>query len=568
MRTCHKCFYDEKTMFFCKICDIINQHIRSNNMKKLILFLSLAIITHFLFAIPNIKLYENGKILQWIENNKIYNDEGVILNIEQNGKLYSTDGQFVGTIKESNNRIVLDAAIDNNKVHQEYNKANGFLVLSKLNDAAIEYDEKTGLQNKCIIYKDNKIDSYWTYEYSSEKITKIFHFDSNGKNDETKLYYYHKKNGHLEKTESRSNDGKLKELIEYDTSTEHIKKSTAYNENGSIKEQVLYNNKEEPIEKLVYFPNSKKSEKWTFIIFNEKGEYPLSENIYLSTNFFSTTYEQDMENYIKSTASGTDEWNDNYNFIVRKHTFTKDDKDYKYIEELKNKRYLSSKPFTLCNKNSLFYYYFIPNNNDEIDYTKCYEIELIKRKKNYPALNKSGKNKGPFGFDIGMTYNEVKEACGGTEPEHISDDRYWVKPKKSHPQFEKYIVWISDSVGLYYVKGVSKEISTSEYGNEVKSEFENLVNTLEKKYGKFTKTNKIKPDYLWKDERYWTQSIRDGARTYTAQWTANDNNYKAYDGLFGIIVDIKSFSPQTALIYIEYMFINANAAQEALDDVL
>lgn len=537
-------------------------------MKKLILFLSLAIITHFIFAIPNIKLYENGKTLQWIENNKIYNNEGVILNIEQNGKLYSTDGQLVGTIKENNNRIILDVAIDNNKAHQEYNKTNGFLVLSKLNDASIEYNEETGLQIKCTLYKDNKIDSYWTYEYLNGKTTQISHFDSNGKIDGKKLFFYNKKTGLLEKIKRHGSDEKLKELIEYDPSTEHLKKSTLYNENGSIKEQVLYNSKEEPIEKFVYFPNSKKSEKWTFIKFNEKGEYPLSDNIYLDTDFFPEAYDQKMESYVKSTASGTEEWNDNYNFIVRKHTFTGADKDYKYVEDIKNKRYLSSKPFTLCNKSSLFYYYFIPNNNNEIDYTKCYEIELKKKKINYVSLNKSGKNKGPFGFDIGMTYEEVKAACGGKEPEHIGDERYSVKPKKSHPLFEEYIVWISDSVGVYYVKGISREISTSGYGNEVKSEFNSLVNTLEKKYGTFVKTNKVKPDYYWKDEQYWTRSIRDGARTYYASWIANLDNYKDYDGLVSIVIGINSYSLNKANIWIEYSFINQTAAQEALDDVL
>ena len=71
-------------------------------------------------------------------------------------------------------------------------------------------------------------------------------------------------------------------------------------------------------------------------------------------------------------------------------------------------------------------------------------------------MNKSGKGKGPFGFDIGMTYDEVKEACNGEAPEHISDDRYYVKPKNTHPLFEKYIVWISPKYGVYYVKGIGR----------------------------------------------------------------------------------------------------------------
>lgn len=544
-------------------------------MKKLTIFLLLATIAHFSFAIPNIKLYEDGENYGWIENNNIYTEKGLLLTIDTKGKLHTPDGDNVGTINEKDNRIIIDVLIDGIKGHKEYSKTNGFLLQYreiaqyKESDILEEYDEETGLLMKFTYFKNNIIDHYLTYKYNNGKTSLISYFHSDGTLEAVENFFYHKKTGNIEKREKRDSNNNLIELLEFDPKTKFLlKSSTRYNQNGSIKDKTLYNDRYEPIERLVYFPNSKKSEKWTFINFNEEGKYLLSENIYLDAYFSGWFSEHEAEEATRSTANGTKEWNDNYNYIVRKHVFTENDKDYKYIEDLKNKHYLISEPFTLCNKSFLFYYYFIPNDDDEIDYTKCYEIELIKRKRNYPALNKSGKNKGPFGFDIGMTYNEVKEACGGAEPEHIADERYWVKPKKSHPLFEKYIVWISDAVGLYYVKGVSKEISTSEYGNEVKSEFDNLVNTLEKKYGKFTKTNTIKPDYYWKDERYWTQSIRDGARTYTAKWTANNNTYKDYDGLFGIIVDIKSFSPQTALIYIEYMFINANAAQEALDDVL
>ena len=59
-------------------------------------------------------------------------------------------------------------------------------------------------------------------------------------------------------------------------------------------------------------------------------------------------------------------------------------------------------------------------------------------------MNKSGKGSGPFGFSIGMTYDEVKAACNGVEPEHIRDDRYYADYRtgeikeilKKIPEFE------------------------------------------------------------------------------------------------------------------------------------
>ena len=90
-----------------------------------------------------------------------------------------------------------------------------------------------------------------------------------------------------------------------------------------------------------------------------------------------------------------------------------------------------------------YYYFDYDYDNYEIDYNSCLEIQLIEKKDfNYSDLNLSGKQSGPFGFDIGMTYDEVKAACNGEEPQHIGDDRYYVKPIKSHPSFDRYIVWI------------------------------------------------------------------------------------------------------------------------------
>ena len=61
---------------------------------------------------------------------------------------------------------------------------------------------------------------------------------------------------------------------------------------------------------------------------------------------------------------------------------------------------------------------------------------------------------------MGMTIEDVTKACGGNEPEYISDDRYYIQPVKSHPLFEGYVVWISETEGLYYIKGISREIQT------------------------------------------------------------------------------------------------------------
>ena len=94
---------------------------------------------------------------------------------------------------------------------------------------------------------------------------------------------------------------------------------------------------------------------------------------------------------------------------------------------------------------------------------------------------------GPFGLRMGMNLEELAEACI-EEPEYIADDRYYIQPKKSHPLFDGYVVWVSEANGLYYIKGISREIKTTDYGTEVKQEFSKLLSPLEKKIWQIQKS--------------------------------------------------------------------------------
>ena len=102
----------------------------------------------------------------------------------------------------------------------------------------------------------------------------------------------------------------------------------------------------------------------------------------------------------------------------------------------------------------------------------------------------------------------------------------------------------------------------------MKKEFSNILSPLEKKYGRFKKTDTLKSDYYWKDEKYWTQALRDGARTYSASWCITEDNYSDYDGLFGIVLGTTATSTWKTQIWLEYDFLNRTAAEEAIDDVL
>lgn len=178
---------------------------------------------------------------------------------------------------------------------------------------------------------------------------------------------------------------------------------------------------------------------------------------------------------------------------------------------------------------------------------------------------------GPFGLKMGMSLSEVAEACGGETPEYIADDRYLIHPVKTHPLFESYVAWIGEKNGLYYIKGISRDIQTTGYGTEIKQEFDRILSPLEKKYGRFQQVNKISADALWREDRYFMRSIADGSRTYEAYWVSYDETDTAFDGLVSISIGIKTstiYEFSKGYIWIEYGFSNQDSGFGSFDDVL
>lgn len=177
---------------------------------------------------------------------------------------------------------------------------------------------------------------------------------------------------------------------------------------------------------------------------------------------------------------------------------------------------------------------------------------------------------GPFGLSMGMSLEEIAAECTD-EPKYIADDRYLIQPTKSHPLFENYIAWVSETNGLYYIKGISREIKTTGYGTEAKQEFSKLISPLERKYGKFKRIDTVQKDTLWQDDCDWMRAIAHGARTYEAHWEATKENIADFDGLVTIAAGVKTretYVTDKAYIWLEYGFLNQIEAFDELDDVL
>lgn len=127
----------------------------------------------------------------------------------------------------------------------------------------------------------------------------------------------------------------------------------------------------------------------------------------------------------------------------------------------------------------------------------------------------------PFGLSMGMTLDDLAEACDGAEPIHIEDDCYYVFPVKKHPLFKHYVAFVDDDEGLYLIRAVSDDISTNRYGTEIQNTFAEIKERVSKTYGRPRIIDEIASDTLWKDDKYWLKALAEGSRTYAAIWKSS-----------------------------------------------
>ena len=161
---------------------------------------------------------------------------------------------------------------------------------------------------------------------------------------------------------------------------------------------------------------------------------------------------------------------------------------------------------------------------------------------------------GPFWIDMGMSLEKVKQ-ISKTMPKNLSEDAYEITPPATNNMFETYIVRIHQTYGVYLIKAVGKDISTSGYGIELKSAFNNLLTSIEKTYGKYDKTDYLLPRSIWKDPDDFMMGLLKNERYLFADWDRKHGSKLPNDlESIGIVVD--ALSTSKGYLTIEYYSIN------------
>lgn len=169
---------------------------------------------------------------------------------------------------------------------------------------------------------------------------------------------------------------------------------------------------------------------------------------------------------------------------------------------------------------------------------------------------------GPFGLEMGMSYEQVKEACGGREPVSVGNGAYIITPTKTHPYFIRYIAWIDDIEGLNYIKAIGADIDTNGYGIELRSKFESLESSLSKSYGKCDRTSFLLPSSIWDEPDDWMKALEKKERYLLSAWGRKYGSTLP-ENITSIGLVASANSSSNGYITLEYEFSNNEKVEKA-----
>jgi hypothetical protein len=168
---------------------------------------------------------------------------------------------------------------------------------------------------------------------------------------------------------------------------------------------------------------------------------------------------------------------------------------------------------------------------------------------------------GPFGLQMGTPLENL------TKQYDLHELQSFIfiagKPPKAHPDFDDFMFIATPKHGLCKVIASSKPVVTNSYGHEFKRKFEDLENSLEKKYGRVV----IKKDFIvggsiWDKPQYWMVGLSKHERTLESYWNSVKQGYP--DNIASVGLTTTALDTETGRIELTYEFKNIG---ECLDYV-
>ncbi|MBV9110090.1 MAG: hypothetical protein JO306_11835 [Gemmatimonadetes bacterium] len=169
----------------------------------------------------------------------------------------------------------------------------------------------------------------------------------------------------------------------------------------------------------------------------------------------------------------------------------------------------------------------------------------------------------PFGFRMGMTLREL--AAYGIRPVEGEPGLYSLsRAPNAQGEFVGYGAVVSPTRGLCKVIGVGREVRTSQFGDQIRTEFERLEALLASKYGPGERYDAVKDGSRWTAPQYWMMGLHEGDRQLVAFWSAERGaDLPPNLGVIGLEVMASSLS--VANLRLSYEFANFPDCEKELE---
>lgn len=176
---------------------------------------------------------------------------------------------------------------------------------------------------------------------------------------------------------------------------------------------------------------------------------------------------------------------------------------------------------------------------------------------------------GPFGLEMGMSLEDIKENCDNHQAEYAENDIYVITPIKKHPTFNKYLVWVDPDFGLYHIRAIQTNIKTNDSGTEAKAAFYNFEARLEKIYGKPDIVDGMINNYtIFDEDYYWLYALQNGLRQLSAVWDPFIPDVNLKENLMTIALWVDYWDYKSTALFLDYYFTNSSDVENTEDDVL
>ncbi len=159
---------------------------------------------------------------------------------------------------------------------------------------------------------------------------------------------------------------------------------------------------------------------------------------------------------------------------------------------------------------------------------------------------------GPFGFQVGMTIDEIKRVIGkGSVTKGDVNIYISTKAPKGHSLFESFLLTIDPTKGLVRLEAYSSTIVTSVYGRELKLMYSEIEEALTNNYGNCTSSyDFLRVGSIWREPREFMMALLKKERFLAAYWEGD-----LKDDITNILLEGRALSRNTANVYVSYEFV-------------